>query len=185
MWSVIVETWLLLACQWDGFTPMPINCKDRLQPSTTELWPPTSNHCWRSTVQDPTRQSWTYFNGALVPAKCVSYGGVWVVKLWHGLKLLLGALALGPPRRCRPRSSATYILLWTTWHELQSDHAGGCYLCWAWGHLMRGIGHTDAKCFLFYRFLPPREIWSMSCNKPFIWKSHWKNSLGSPESWVE
>ena len=31
------------------------------------------------------------------------------------------ALALEPPRRYRPRSTATYVLLEATWCELQSD----------------------------------------------------------------
>ena len=52
-----------------------------------------------------------------LPFEYVAHGGGWVV-LQHALKLFTGALALSPPRRCRPRSAVAYALPGATWHEL-------------------------------------------------------------------
>ena len=53
----------------------------------------------------------------------------------------------------------------------------GCCLFWVWGHLARGMGHTEARCCLFgicEHLRNFRKVDSMSQDKPFVTKSHWK-----------
>ena len=100
----VVEPWLLLAHQWERFTPNLISYKDRQQP-------PTSYHHGWLAVQGPTPQSCSYFIGSLVPTESAP----WVYWLWRWFfnvvgSCLLSTLAVGPPGRCRPRFSPACVL---------------------------------------------------------------------------
>lgn len=121
VWALyILLLYLCLDCYWHISRRDFYIQADQLQGMTM-----TNNHWLLITVEDqPTQQSRTYFNGALVPTesvpsmcclwKCLSGG----VSMWS--EAVHWVLALGLQERYRSRLFATCILPGATQHELQS-----------------------------------------------------------------
>ena len=110
---VLVEPWLLLACQWEGFTPRPVGWENwvllhqrsfcaEINPLEQSLLQQGSGACWVCPL-----------SVLLVEGVCWwCFNVVWSYPL--------GALAARPPGTCRPRSTTACVLSKATWHELPS-----------------------------------------------------------------
>ena len=103
----------------------------------------------------------------------------------------LDMMALGPPKRYRPRSMAACALPRATQHERQSNlqMAATCAglegahqrpSCETnLGLLVRGLGilskrYRECQDWISLIWEVLKKIWSMSQDRPFIWKSYWQ-----------
>ena len=158
---IVVEPWLLLEHQWEGFIPRMIDFEDWLPPpwriscvgvnptNTTEQesLQHGSGACWVCSLHISLIEvvGW-YFGMVWNSTGCTGSGASWKVQA----KVSLCSAQGHPPRATEQSADGCYFYwAWRFLEEGKLKTTASFCLCWAWGHLERGMGYFRDKCCLY------------------------------------